>query len=159
MEKIKTSLDLEDEIRLHETGWTIQRIGWVVILLLLVASALGVFGTGILSKKNITKNGHNIIFEKFVRYEAPMQLTVDAKSKNNKIEIRIPQTYFKSIELDKIVPEPHRRDLADGMAIFTFESKDPTAIKFYLIPEKTGLVKAVFKVNESDFSITHLIYP
>lgn len=159
MEKLKTSLDLEDEIRLHETGWAIQRIGWVIILLLLVAAALGIFGTGMLSQTQVDQTGHTIIFEKFARYEAPMQLTVHAKSKNNNIEIRLPEIYFESIELDKIVPEPHETDLAQGNVVFTFQSKDRSAIKFYLTPEKTGQVKVHIQVNESDFIITHFIYP
>jgi hypothetical protein len=160
MEKIKTtSLDLEDEINLHQKGWNIQRAGWAVILLLLVASALGLFGSGLLSSKELTANGNTIRFEKLARFESPMHLRVNAKSNNGKIEVRIPQSYLKEIELDKIVPEPVDQRLKKEQAIFIFEATDFSFIDFYLIPEKAGPVKAVIQVNESNFSVNHFIYP
>lgn len=159
MQRIKTSLELEDDIKLHETGWIIQRAGWIIILLLVIASALGLFGNGLLSKAEITDNTNKLSFEKRARYEAPMQMTIHATSRNNRIEVRIPQSYFDTVALDKVVPEPQEQTIAKGFAIFTFETEGPSVIKFYLIPEKTGTVKAQIQVNESDFSISQFIYP
>jgi hypothetical protein len=159
MERIKTSLELEDEIKLHETGWAIQRVGWAVILLLLVAAALGVFGNGLLSSAEISDDGNNIRFEKLVRYQSPMQLIIRTNGRENKVEVRIPQSYIESMEVDKIVPEPVDQKLASGLAIFTFKTEGPSTIKFYIIPEKTGQMKAQIQVNESNFSVTHFIYP
>ena len=160
MEKIKTtSLELEDEIKLHQTGWNIQRVGWAVILLLLVASALGLFGSGLLSSKALSDNGNTVTFEKIARFESPMHLRVYAKSNNGHIVVSIPQSYLKEIELDKIVPEPVSQRLENELAIFTFEATDLSLIDFFLIPEKAGQVKAVIRVNDSDFSISHFIYP
>ena len=159
MQRLKTSLELEDDIKLHETGWIIQRVGWIIILLLVIAASLGIFGNGLLSKAEIIDDGNKLSFEKRARYEAPMQMTIHATSRNERIDVRIPQSYFNIIELDKVVPEPLEQTLANGFVIFTFETEGPSTVKFYLIPEKTGTITVQIKVNESDFSISHFIYP
>ena len=54
VEVIKTDLEINEELDLHEKGWKFQRIGWIFIFLLVALSAFGFFGDGLASKKTET---------------------------------------------------------------------------------------------------------
>ena len=79
IEKVKTSLEIDEDIDLHLKGWIAQRIGWVSMLAFLIASALGVFGTGVLSAVTSKKEAKTLIFERFNRYENEGNLQLNLK--------------------------------------------------------------------------------
>lgn len=159
MERIKTSLQLKDEIDLHRTGWIVQRIGWAVLLLLVIAAIAGVFGTGWLSSSSITREGTRVTFERLARFEAPMKLIIHAQETDGHVEVRFPQTYLEEVEVDKIVPEPAAQETGNGYVIYTFKAQASSALIFYLIPESPGNIRTEMAVDKSVFPIAHFIYP
>ncbi|MBD0294127.1 MAG: hypothetical protein ICV84_02845, partial [Flavisolibacter sp.] len=50
VEEVKTDLEIDEDLDLHEKGWKLQRFGWFFIFALVILAALGVFGDGIASK-------------------------------------------------------------------------------------------------------------
>jgi hypothetical protein len=160
MERIRNnSLQLEDEISLHKKGWLIQRIGWFIMAVFVVASFSGLFGTGWLSHEKISNGKILVTFEKFGRLESPMKLEVYTNSKDGKIEIGIPRDYLTCIEVNKIIPAPESQTADRQAIVFRFDAKGTALITFYLVPEKSGNVTANLKVNGSDVLISHFIYP
>jgi hypothetical protein len=160
MERIKNfSLQISDEIDLHRKGWVAQRIGWAVLLLLVTAALIGVFGTGWISSRHIILDGNKVSFERFARFEAPMKLIVHAAKPDGAVEIRIPQTYLANIEIDKIVPAPSAQKISQEAVIYTFNANASMTVIFYLIAESTGTVDTKMAVNNSVFPIRHFIYP
>jgi hypothetical protein len=159
MERIKTSLQLKDEIDLHLTGWIVQRIGQGLLLLLVIAAAAGVFGTGWLSSRRISQDGSTVTFERLARFEAPMKLIIHAQKAGGSIDVRFPQTYISGIEVDKIVPEPEAQEAGNGFVTYRFKTGQSSAIIFYLIPESAGNIRTEMTVNNSVFHIAHFIYP
>lgn len=160
MEKIRRStLQLDDEIELHQTGWIIQRIAWALIVLLVIAAALGFFGTGPLSDKEVSDGENTIRFERFARYQSPMNLLIFTSGKGETVDIRLPQTYLNSLKLDKIIPAPSTQSVENGMAIFTFPIKGPATINFFIQPTKAGTLSGTLHINSSVFEIKHFVYP
>jgi hypothetical protein len=160
MERIKNnSMELEDEIDLHKKGWIIQRIGWLIMLLFVLASLMGLFGTGWLSNQKISKGSTLITFEKFGRFESSMKLEIFTSSTSGDLEIKIPRDYLTNIELDKIVPIPKSQIADQQYIIFHFDARGDVLMSFHLMPKKSGKVSANLKVNGSDFLISHFIYP
>src|SRR5687768_8105632 len=74
IERVKHTMELDDKIDLQIRGWKVQRIGWVVILALMLAAALGVFGEGVISKKQVDLGNAQVTYDRFFRYEAQMKL-------------------------------------------------------------------------------------
>lgn len=159
MERIKPSLQLKDDIDLHLRGWIIQRIGWVLLLLLLIAASLGVFGTGWLSSDHVAGKNGTVSFERISRFEAPMKLVVQVEKSDGDIEVRIPRSYISSMEIDKIVPEPVTQKTADGSVVYTFDADPESTIIFYLTPESTGSIRTELTIDNAVFPIAHFIFP
>lgn len=159
MERIKPSLQLKDEIDLHLKGWVAQRIGWALLLLVLVAASLGAFGTGWLSSDQVTGENGTVSFERIARFESPMKLMIEVGKADGKVEVRIPRSYLSRIEIDKIMPEPASQKVADGAMIYTFDAAPQSAILFYLIPESTGSIRTELIIDNTVFPIAHFIFP
>lgn len=160
MEKIRRStLQLDDEIELHQTGWIIQRIGWALIVLVVIAAAFGFFGTGPVSRKEVSDSENTIRYERFARYESPMNVLVFTSGEGEVVNISISQTYLNSLRLDKITPSPSSQRIENGMTIFTFPVNGPATINFFVQPTRAGTISGTFQVNRSVFEIRHFVYP
>jgi hypothetical protein len=159
MEKLKPQAEIEDEIGLHEKGWMVQRVGWVILLTLLTAASFGLFGSGVLSTKNITKNGTSVKFERFARFESRMTLEIYAQTNTGKIEILFPLSYFSSMELEKMHPGPSVQRVENRAVVYLFSVSNEAVIKFHLTPQSSGNVSTVIKINQEAFPIEHFIYP
>jgi hypothetical protein len=159
MEKLKPQAEIEDEISLHEKGWIVQRVGWIILLTLLTAASFGLFGSGVLSSKKIGKSGTSVKFERFARFESPMILEIHTQSNTGTIEILLPLSYFSSMELEKIHPDPSSQRVENGAVVYLFSVSNEAVIKFHLTPQSTGNVSTVIKINQEAFPINHFIYP
>lgn len=159
MEEIKPSLDFQDEIALHKKGWIIQRIGWGLMIVLVLAASLGLFGTGVLANVTKTVDDSVIKYERFVRFGKPMNLRIETVPVDGKIVVALPLDYLMHVELERIVPKPEVERIRHTTVEFVFNASDDGKIKFYLVPEKVGKVATQLRVNQSDFIINHFVYP
>jgi hypothetical protein len=159
MKPLKTTLEMDDEIGLHEKGWIAQRIGWCALALILVAASIGVFGDGIVSKRFESKNNIEIKYQHFGRYEAAFELRIAATVDTHGLLVAVPQSYLAAMEVDKIIPQPGVQKIENDQLILMFDANHRAEITVYLIPKTTGKVSGDIAVNATRFSITHFIYP
>lgn len=159
IEHVKTSLEMEEDIGLHLTGWIVQRVGWVIMLVFLICAGIGLFGTGLLSQKVTSKDGHTVTYEQFSRYENKNQLQIMARSAEGKVQLSIPQLFLKNHELENMVPEPDHRTIRNGSNVYTFSSDQQALITLYIVPKKVGNNKSVMTVNGTEFEIKNYIFP
>ena len=153
-------MEIEDEIDLHKTGWVIQRIGWAMVLVILVTALLGLYGTGWLSKDSVSAMGYNLSYEKYGRYETPTTITlVVGPTAEKEIAVSIPTTYTVKQEISNIVPKPKTEKTANGFITFYFDAADNSHIVFYLEPETFGTINGSFTVNGTELTVSHFIYP
>ena len=150
---------MEDEIDLHQKGWIVQRIGWVFLALIVIAASLGLFGNGLLSKTSKAEKNVSIEYERFARFESQTELTIKALNLRDGVEIRIPQSYLRNMELEKSIPQPTRQRLAQEHLILSFDAQESASLTLVFNPTTTGTVAAVFEVNRERLNISHFIYP
>lgn len=150
-------LPVDEDISLHRKGWVIQRIGWVLMLVFLLAAVLGFFGEGPLSKKQFHLGPIDVDYERFGRYEHEMELKFQSTGENIG-SVSMPQDYVKNFKLSKIVPEPEKQIAASGYINYIFEGENHLII-FYMDPVQRKNVQGVLKVNAYSFLIKQTIYP
>ncbi|SFC35915.1 hypothetical protein SAMN05421747_10983 [Parapedobacter composti] len=159
IERVDHSLELEEKLDHQIKGWKVQRICGVLLLILIVFTALGLFGSGILSEREVKKNNMVVQYERFLRYENETTIGWLVRGQD-RINFLIPQQYLNKFKVEKIVPDNYETILADGYIGYTFKvSTGETAIRFYLTPKKAGTMVDVWKVNGQSFEIAHFIYP
>lgn len=152
-------LQIDEQLDMHQKGWLVQRIGWILIFTLVAAAAFGVFGDGLASK--ISESGANtsISYDRFYRQEARMELKVSISNPAVNPVISFPGDYITRFKLESVVPEPVQNTVSGGMVHYTFNGTGPMNIIFRLIPEKVGTIEGRAVMNGEAFQLSHLIYP
>jgi hypothetical protein len=160
VERIKTTLQIEEHLRAQEFGWKFQAAGLCLILVLILCGAIGLFGDGIASKNKLEDNLITIESERFYRFEArmPLQVSVENNDKAG-ITVTFPAHYLKNFEIGSILPSPKENKLEGDHVQYLFEGTGPAHLIFFLIPRKIGPVEGTIKVNETQFPLNHFIFP
>jgi hypothetical protein len=159
-EEIKSSLEIEEHVDMHKRGFPIQGIGIFLIMLIVVAAALGVFGDGMLSAGVLSSRSATVKFEKYYRHEARMEFNIMTFDQQRSVNVvSFPGQYLKDVEIQAINPSPMRSSFNKGRTEFQFEGTGNTRITFMLIPRKVGSISGTIQVNDDSFGIDHFIYP
>jgi hypothetical protein len=127
---------------------------------LVSCGAIGLFGDGIASKNTLEENRIRIESERFYRFEARMALQVYVET-NDKAgtTVTFPVRYLKNFEIASILPAPRGNKFEDDHVQYSFEGNGPAHLTFFLVPRKVGPVEGSIKVNETQFSLNHFIFP
>ena len=155
----KSSLQIDESLSLHRTGWIVQRIGWVIIVMIMIAGLLGLFGEGMLSKTEPASGGIKATYERFFRFEAEMKIVVES-SGDHISNISFSQSYLKNFKILRFIPEPEGNNTSSGEVIYNFLPAQNRLVTIYLTPTNQGGISGDMKVNRSNvISLHHFIYP
>jgi hypothetical protein len=105
------SLEIAQDLDFQRKEWRVQRIGWVVMALLILASLLGLTGRGVLARATIGDTGSRLqlTYSRFDRLEAPttldLQIAGDAVT-GEQVELWVDRDYLQSLQIEQVVPEP-----------------------------------------------------
>ena len=159
VELAKHSLEMEENLPLHEKGWVIQRIGWAFILMVMVAGAIGVFGSGFISKETPQAGSFSVKYDRYYRYEAEMKIEI--RSNGTHIShISLPQDYLSNFRLIRFVPEPISNHTENRDVVYNFSPSANQTVTLYVVAENFGTIKGVMKINnQQHISLHHFLYP
>ena len=159
LEVVKPAIEIDEDLKLHERGWVVQRVGWLFILAVMLAGILGLFGEGFLSRKTATAGNIQTEYEQYFRYEAEMAIKI--KSQNEHIStISLPQDYLKDFRIIRFIPEPLHNSTIGTDVVYNFQPASNQTVTVYLIPKTNGSLDGVMKVNGSNsIPLHHYIYP
>lgn len=157
--QLKSSLELEEDYPLQQKGWLLQNLATFLIFIVILLTALGLFGNGLLSTKKSEANDIVVEYEKFVRNGGEAQLRFSMNRADTITYILFPLSYLDHFRIETIIPQPTSSEVQDGAVLYRFRTKQSTIITFNLSPQQTGSCEALLKVNDTNFSLTHFTYP
>jgi hypothetical protein len=154
-------LDIAEDIDFERRSWTIQRVAWIVMALILLAALLGLFGNGWLSHAQTSDSGGalRIEYDRFVRHQARGELRVHfnpAAAAGGDIGLWIDQQYLDSIEMTQITPEPRDQIAVSDGVIYIFEAKadgESVEVLFQFEVQSMGTLRGRFAVANSKNTI------
>ncbi len=157
-EKIKNEIGIPESIDTHVLGWKIQRIGWLIFTLLLVAAGMGLFGNGPVSYRTEIIQNDTLRYQKFIRYQTEANLSFVVNSEQtNRLKLQL--SYLKNFDLQQISPEPKSTKISGGFVVYDFDISGPAQIDFVLTPNTYGNVGGSAQVENKSFLISQFIYP
>lgn len=159
IEKVETSLQINEALALHEKGWVVQRIGWVCVFAIVAAGALGVFGDGILSKGVLQAGNIKIEYQKLYRYETEMKICIKAPTEHIST-VAFPQQYLSDFSKIEFIPKPQMNSTANGWIYYQFAPKDNHIVTVYVTPRVSGAINGAVAINQSGVQpLHHFIFP
>lgn len=159
IERVKTSLQIDEDLELHVKGWIFQRIGWALMLLFLILAALGVFGDGMLSGKILTSAGTSVLFEEYLRRDNDTEVEILAPYKDGRLLVVFSPVFTESFKVDRIVPRPAEERTTNGSTVYAFAGEKLGKLTLFLTARKAGRTRITVQVNGIDFEMKQYVYP
>lgn len=161
IERVNSSLQLDEDIGLHETGWVIQRVGWGIMLAVLIFAILGLFGNGMLSEQKVVAGGITVVYEKYLRSETDTEFEIIARDVNGKVQVTLSPQFNDLFKIDRMTPEPSSQNIENGSTILDFSARGEAQLVFFLSTREgnRGNKANSVIVNNTDFTLDHYIYP
>ncbi|HYE17277.1 MAG TPA: hypothetical protein VEA69_02475 [Tepidisphaeraceae bacterium] len=107
------SLEIDDHMDYQYLAWRLQRVGWALMALLLLAATLGAFGSGPLAQTNAGAETSAlwVKYERFGRLEVPQELVLNVKptpeqARAGKVTVWVSRPYADQLMVDTVVPTP-----------------------------------------------------
>jgi hypothetical protein len=130
-------------VRRQEREWLLQRIAWWLLLTLLAAIGMGLFGRGgpISELRLGSRDGALLVeLDRFIRYHSPDTLTVIVMARADKTPIRLDGKYLRQIQVEHITPQPVR-EIGGGAAVtYVFDTRpgERLTATFHFSADKYG---------------------
>lgn len=126
-----TDFEAPQSLRHQQREWAIERVGWGLMALIVLAALLGGLGSGPLGSRSAESPDGSLRLRFFAveRYAAPQILELWAKPLNDEttpLELAFSRTFTDEITIEQIVPEPESMTTEDGKLVLRFNSSDST---------------------------------
>ena len=150
--------------RFQRREWLVQRIGWVLIGLVLLAAALGVFGSGPLAKRMSANPALQIDYEWLTRNhsQTTWKLTPRAPPVDGRYRVVLDANWAQHFQVNAIQPQPSSSSLADGRWVYEFEARDARALQivFHVETRKAGMLEGSIQLNDAaPLQVALFVYP
>jgi hypothetical protein len=140
------TLEVAQDLEFQRRSWTVQRIGWVVMALVIVAALLGLFGPGPLSSATAGEQGGALWAEyrRFGRYASPSTLRIHlgtGAARDGEARVWLSREYLEGVRIQHITPEPDSVEAGLDRITYAFrvaEPGQPVAVTFHLELQQIG---------------------
>lgn len=162
------AFEIGDDLAFQRRVWTAERIGWVVIALVLLAGGLGLLGSaGPLNRVTADDGGMlRVEYARFARHSAPteLQMTLGPSATTQElVRIAVSREYLEAVEVARLLPEPSDVELTAEEFVYVFpvaEQGKPLTITFALEPEEYWRHRGTVRLPGGEaVRITQFIYP
>ena len=162
------NIEINQDLDFQSRYWMIERISWIIIVMVLLAASLGLFGSGPFSSAMMgDKEGPMWLeYDRFERLKTPTVLSVHlgpGVTSNGRARIWLSRYYLERVRIEQVIPQPKNMEVASDRFIYVFkiaERDKSTLVIFHLKPEKPGVLSArLGLVDGPSLSFGQLIYP
>jgi hypothetical protein len=141
-----SELELKQDLDFERRSWTIERIGWTVMGLVVLAALTGLFGAGPLSATTAGEKGGPLWLEypRFGRLKAPLMLRVHLGPntlQQGPVRLWLGRDYLESVQIEAVTPPPEEVEAGPERLTYVFPVSEPsrsTAVTFFLKADQIG---------------------
>ncbi|EYB68527.1 hypothetical protein DEIPH_ctg021orf0038 [Deinococcus phoenicis] len=142
-------LEIRQDLEFHRREVRAENVGWAVMLLILLAALLGLFGSGPLSKATAQAAGGGLTvkYNRFARYLAPAELTLTFSPdsiQEGGLHVWLSREFLQHVQIQQITPEPDSVQLEGQRLTYTFKALktgQPQQVVFQLEMQAIGTLK------------------
>jgi hypothetical protein len=154
--------------RFLRAEWFVQRVGWLVLLAILVAAIAGLFGGGLFSETTSTaeENGAEVTIHhpRWGRMESPTGMKVEVEAPGQQAEelsLTLSHSLAEKIDITSVVPEPDSNALGPKGVTYSWQVEDwseKLIIAFnYRVKEWKSLAgDVILKADDEDLATVHV---
>lgn len=154
---IQSDLQVAEDIDRQHRLWRIQRVGWALLGLFLLAGLLGVFGgVGPIGQGEARSDDGalSVQYARFTRYVAPTELGIRvdrALARDGTLELAVARGYIDQWEMYGITPEPESERAEGDELVYAFAvgaGSGGVEIGFHGRPHAIGRLQGTARVGD-----------
>ena len=162
----REDLELETDEAFQRNEWRIQRAGWIVWSLVIIAGLTGLLGSGPMSHEQaVAADGSlKVDYDRYLHYHHPTQLTVSVgQMANDELRIKFDRALLDRLQVERIEPEPSQATLTDDGVIYSFVQKASSKnvkVIFHVDYERFGVSQGTVEVvGHEPVTLKQFVYP
>lgn len=163
-----SGIDIDQDLVYQQKEWRVQRIGWVIMGVIILSALLGIFGKGPLANARLgdPTGALTANYTRFERYRSPATIEVIVGpnvAKEGRIGISFNREFIDRIDIARIDPEPAAVKSDMNRIVYEFELMDgsqPAHIFIDYEHERFGTTEAHMTLTDGpEITLRQLIYP
>ena len=136
-------IQIEEDQSFTQKEWRVQRIGWVIMGLILVAAVVGAFGRGPISRTTAgDPQSFAVDYPRIMRHAADDDLTVHIGAgtvADSQIQLAVSREFVEKNEIRMIVPQPESEAAAGDFYVYDFKRADTSSpMEIVLLVKPSG---------------------
>lgn len=156
-------LQLEEHRHFQERFWKVERGAWVVYGLIVVASLLGLTGSGgILAIASVRQGDSTIDYPRFSRWQATDMITLRLAPGAAERRITLSEEFFERFQV--VDTQPRTQDVIAQAGTHTLvvkaQDNQPVLVQMHLRPSRPGIANYAIAIdNAAPTALTSVILP
>lgn len=155
---------VDENMHFQEVSWTLQRVGWIGLALIVVLALTGLFSHGHFSNVVARQEGFplTVSHERFQRMSALHRFDLSmSPGSEDEIRLTFNKAFSDLYEIDSIQPQPLRSNANDGGLILTFElpERGDFNATMWVRPRSFGPVSLEIGTPRGSLPLPIVVYP
>jgi hypothetical protein len=119
------ALELEEDLSFEQSEWRRARLLWFILLAVMGATGLGLFGNGFLSQ---TRAGDLagplwVEYSRVARFGSPVRLEVHARSQpDGSVQFTVGGSLLQALQIEQVTPPPSSARIVEEGVEYRFEA-------------------------------------
>lgn len=157
--KVNKEVAVGEDVEFQRKWWAFERTVWVFFSAILLLTILGVFGRGVVARKEIHSpdGGLTVKFDRIARTGTPSDMTVTFGSgaiQDGKVELWVNETLISKLGAQRISPQPEASIIGNGGVTYVFPVlQAPATVIFSLQPPGPGSFPYTLRVPNTPLSV------
>lgn len=147
-------VELHEDQKFQRREWRIQRLGWVLILVMFGAAAVGLLGYGPLSTAVVVAGDSEVRYPRIGHREKTDELHVTGGGSS----IRLGGPWLDGVEIEQVIPEPQAMRSDQGGLILEF-GRGPVDAAIAYRASDYGVMYAHVDVGSQRLRLTQWVLP
>lgn len=121
-------LQVERDLDFQRRDWRFQRIGWALMMAVIIAAFAGLLGGGPFANRRIASPDSSLVveYDRFIRYAATsemrLQVRASSASKDGLTRLWFDRAAATAMHLESSVPEVDRTEMRGDSVIYPFRA-------------------------------------
>ena len=161
-------LEVMQDLDFEHRSWSVQRIAWIILSLILAAAFLGLMGEGPLSgaTAGAADAPFQVRYGRFVRHRGSTQMEIQLQPgavQGDEVRVWVDREYLSGVELRQVVPEPDSVEAGQDRLVYVWKLNEPgagTGFIFDLMPVQNGIRDVRIGLEDGpEVSFTQVVWP
>jgi len=159
------SLQVAEDFRFQRRAWVVERVGWVLLALVIVATLAGALGGGPVSSLEVrSREGlFSLRYDRFAHREAAARLTVSygaAAVEGGELRLAVEAAYLRQQKVEHVEPRPQRVELAGEQVVYVFAARPAAGmVTFELQFQDFGPARGRLAIGGDEARVAQFVYP